>query len=75
MIDNRHATTGTSAKFEVNLPETITLLPPAVCVCIDVVWGNSGYIMGEFLTSRDHNHFLLVYQSVCATITYASRKE
>ena len=43
--------------------------------CCDVVWGNCGYIMEEFLTSRNHNHFLLAYHSVCATITCAPRKE
>ena len=46
MVDSRHASEGTSAKFSVSLPETITLPPHAACICTDVCKMNSMVTLG-----------------------------
>ena len=60
MVDSRHTSEGTSTKFSVSLPETITLPPHAACICTDVCMTNSMVTLGTHTSGSIKNKFYFI---------------
>ena len=72
MVDSRHASSGNSTKFEVSLPETLTLPPHAVCFCTDVVMTHTMQTLGTHAHGSVKNKFYWIERtgSVGSPVTY-----
>ena len=59
IVDNRHASVGTSTNFEITLPETMSLPHNAACYVTDVVISNTMPTLGTAAGTVYHSFYFI----------------